>query len=264
MRIVETRQRSTGGSRGILLPWDNDGLEVLRIEPSSDLAPFVERHWVLRWRLGGRSHLQRTMGFPCVDLVFEPGGARIHGPKTRVLEHRFEDSGRLFATKLRPGAWSSFSAVPVRQLVDRSIAMADVFGADVPSSLADIDDQACRQRIENMLRARSPRRDARADLAARIVERVLDDISLVRAEQVEDAFGMRERAVQRLFRQYVGVGLKWLIRWRRLQLAAERLRATRASADLAIELGYFDQAHLGRDFATFVGLSPNRYFALGR
>jgi len=260
MRIVESRQR-TGGSRGILLPWANQGLELVRLEPSADLAPYVERHWILRWDFAPRSHVQRTAGFPCVDLVFEREGARVYGPMTGVLERKFEGSGRLFATKLRPGAWRSLSDLPPRTLVDRSIPLEMAFGVGAPTSLAlaELDDEACRVCVEDMLRGRAPRRDPRAELVGRVVDRVLGDSSVTRVKQVEDIFGVRERTLQRMFHEYVGVGIKWLIRWSRLQAAAERLRSTRANAGLALELGYFDQAHFVRDFAEFAGLSPSRY-----
>jgi AraC-like DNA-binding protein len=70
-----------------------------------------------------------------------------------------------------------------------------------------------------------------------------------------------ERALQRLFSDYVGVSPKWVIRRSRLHDAASRL----ANAEdvnltqLAQELGYCDQAHFARDFKTIVGRSPSDY-----
>jgi AraC-like DNA-binding protein len=47
----------------------------------------------------------------------------------------------------------------------------------------------------------------------------------------------------------------------RLHEAAERLAADEQLdlATLAVELGYFDQAHFARDFKAIVGSPPNRY-----
>jgi AraC-like DNA-binding protein len=260
MRIVESRQR---GSRGILLPWDERALSLVRLEPSSDLAPFVERHWILRWTLGSRTHLQRVVGFPSVDLVFEPAGARVYGPMTGTLERRFEGSGCVFATKFRPGAWSTLSRTPVRALVDRSVPFAETCGAHAVDSveLTGVSDTEYRCRVEDILRALSPRRDARAELAACIVDRILADDTIIRARQLEDLFDLRERTLQRIFLDYVGWGVKRVIRRARLQLAAERLRTGHATAALAHELGYFDQAHFDHDFRQLFGVSPGRYRA---
>nr|WP_242594970.1 helix-turn-helix domain-containing protein [Corallococcus exiguus] len=67
--------------------------------------------------------------------------------------------------------------------------------------------------------------------------------------------------MQRLFNRYVGVNPKWVIQRYRLHEAAERLRETPPPelARLALELGYFDQAHFIRDFRRIVGCTPAGY-----
>jgi AraC-like DNA-binding protein len=70
-------------------------------------------------------------------------------------------------------------------------------------------------------------------------------------------YGLGVRALQRLFREYVGVTPKWVIQRYRLFEAAERLSAGDADgAVLAHALGYFDQAHFIRDFKAMVGKPP--------
>jgi AraC-like DNA-binding protein len=74
-------------------------------------------------------------------------------------------------------------------------------------------------------------------------------------------FGLGLRKLQRLFDDYVGVSPKWVIQRYRLHEAAERIAAGRVAdfADLALELGYADQAHFNRDFKKLVGRSPAEY-----
>jgi AraC-like DNA-binding protein len=69
------------------------------------------------------------------------------------------------------------------------------------------------------------------------------------------------RQLQRLFKEYVGVSPKWVIQRYRLLDAAERVAAGTIVnwADLALELGYADQAHFIRDFKGLVGRSPAEY-----
>ncbi|MFI9589448.1 helix-turn-helix domain-containing protein [Nonomuraea sp. NPDC052265] len=68
--------------------------------------------------------------------------------------------------------------------------------------------------------------------------------------------------MQRLFRDYVGIGPKWVIRRFRLHEAAERVHQGLDLATLAAELGYTDQAHLTRDFTAAVGMPPAAYARL--
>ena len=72
---------------------------------------------------------------------------------------------------------------------------------------------------------------------------------------------MSERTLQRLFRRYVGVGPKWVLQRARLHDAVDRIDAGRVTdlASLALELGWFDQAHFTRDFTALVGQSPAAY-----
>ena len=69
--------------------------------------------------------------------------------------------------------------------------------------------------------------------------------------------GASARGLQRLFREYVGVSPKWVMQRYRLFEAAERLAAGGVDgAQVAQELGYFDQAHFIHDFKAMVGRSP--------
>jgi AraC-like DNA-binding protein len=64
-----------------------------------------------------------------------------------------------------------------------------------------------------------------------------------------------------LFRRYVGASARWVIKRYRLYEALDRLNGPTRSdwADLAQELGYFDQAHFINDFKKIVGRSPSAY-----
>lgn len=70
--------------------------------------------------------------------------------------------------------------------------------------------------------------------------------------------------MERLFREYVGVGPKWVIQRYPLHDAAEHAAVGKACdrADHAARLGYADKAHFIRDFRRFVGQSPKRYAAM--
>ena len=71
------------------------------------------------------------------------------------------------------------------------------------------------------------------------------------------------RGLQRLFAEYVGIGPKWVIRRYRLHEVTARMAADGAIdwAALALDCGYFDQAHLIHEFREFSGLTPTAYEA---
>lgn len=75
--------------------------------------------------------------------------------------------------------------------------------------------------------------------------------------------GLSVRSLERLFDEHIGVTPKWLIRQSRLHEATERAAAGVAVdwPALAGELGYADQSHFIREFASVVGTTPARYAA---
>jgi AraC-like DNA-binding protein len=70
-----------------------------------------------------------------------------------------------------------------------------------------------------------------------------------------------ERTLQRLFRDYIGLSPKWVLKRYRVHEAAERIASGEApdAAWLAAVLGYSDQSHFIRDFSAQVGCSPGTY-----
>jgi transcriptional regulator GlxA family with amidase domain len=116
--------------------------------------------------------------------------------------------------------------------------------------------------MDEFLTARAPERpDPTAQLAAAIVARTAAEPGITRVDDLAREFDLTMRQLQRLFADYVGVGPKWVIRRHRLHEAAARAAAgTRLDLGaLASELGYSDQAHLTRDFASMIGVPPSQY-----
>jgi AraC-like DNA-binding protein len=69
------------------------------------------------------------------------------------------------------------------------------------------------------------------------------------------------RTTQRVFRRYVGVPVKWVLCRYRLQQAALEIESNPGAdfADLAVRLGWYDQAHFINDFRSMLGSTPGEY-----
>ena len=87
-----------------------------------------------------------------------------------------------------------------------------------------------------------------------------DDFAHSVAEAAE-RLAVSSRTLQRIAHRYVGLPPAAMIRRRRLQEAADRVRRdpTLDLAALANELGYADHAHLTRDFTLVLGMAPTTY-----
>jgi AraC-like DNA-binding protein len=83
----------------------------------------------------------------------------------------------------------------------------------------------------------------------------------VNVEECARSVGVSERRLSEVFREHVGIAPKMWCRVRRFQAAVGELhRGTEVPwAELALECGYYDQAHFVNDFRGFSGMDPTSY-----
>jgi AraC-like DNA-binding protein len=255
---------------GLLNPAAGEAkFRLTRHAPSPEVAFFVARYWVVRWDLRGQPpYTQERIPHPCVNLVIEPGKSAIYGVETGRSVQTLAGKGQVFGVKFRPGAFYPFLKRPVAELNDRSIPLEAVFGVEsaafetaMVELLEEADEEAMVALAEAFLRPRLPERDETVAEIYRIVDAILADRTIIKVDDLVGRFAISKRTLQRLFQQYVGVSPKWVIRRYRLHEAAAQLAAGGETswAQLAAQLGYFDQAHFVKDFKTMVGQTPAAY-----
>ncbi|OHV43395.1 AraC family transcriptional regulator [Pseudofrankia sp. BMG5.36] len=135
--------------------------------------------------------------------------------------------------------------------------------------LAATEDEERVALMDEFLLARRPAPDPRYEQVLAIAADMLADRALTAVQAVAERHDIELRTLQRLFRHYVGVGPKWVLRRFRLHDAQAALDAAAAAGDpaginlaeLAASLGWFDQAHFNRDFREAVGVPPGVYAA---
>jgi AraC-like DNA-binding protein len=250
--------------RGVLRPAAESGKFLHgRVPASEPLRGVVQHFWSVRWDLrGAKPFVPETLPHPNVHLVFDAEGARIAGVHTGRFTTKLEDAGWVFGVKFRPGAFRPYLARSVASLRDRTVPIDDVFGAkgaalarQVSDLRADAEKAAA---VERFLNERTTPSDPNVERVSNIVDEIAENREIVSVEQVVALGHLGKRALQQLFNSYVGVGPKWVINRYRLHEAVERLQAGVPVnfTELAMELGYFDQAHFIRDFRKLVGCTP--------
>ena len=98
-------------------------------------------------------------------------------------------------------------------------------------------------------------------LAAAVAE-ILRSRGLATLERLSSRCGLKPRSLERRFRAAVGFSPKRFARIVRFQRVFRELQAAGSAGgwvDVAIRCGYFDQAHLIRDFREFSGEAPIAY-----
>ncbi|MCB0910533.1 MAG: AraC family transcriptional regulator [Propionibacteriaceae bacterium] len=251
-------------SRGTLYPKRLPDFH--RLEPPAAASALVRWVWISSWNLSdGSVSRQHLIGFPALNLAVESTMVGLSGPTTRTSHRDLSGRGWVVGALLRPAAVPAFTDDPA-SLRDQYVALVEPeLHARVTDAFGDPSTGATRQEaadaLADWLAARVGEPGPDALLANRLVELAESDPDLLRVGDLAARLGVSERTLQRLATRYVGLGPAALIRRRRLQEAAERIRTDPDAdlASLAAELGYADQAHLTNEFTRVLGLSPAGY-----
>jgi AraC-like DNA-binding protein len=169
--------------------------------------------------------------------------------------------------------------LPMRELANRAVELEDVLGAPgarLPERLREARDWPARFSIldrlflERFARARPPTPDV-----AWAWRRLLETDGRVGVSELATELRCSRRHLSARFGEQVGVAPKTLARLLRFGRAARLLGAAPAAqqldganggrrglTEIALDCGYYDQAHLNRDFREFAGLAPTELEAM--
>jgi AraC-like DNA-binding protein len=244
----------------------SERFDLTLYRPPPELASLVQHYWSVRWDLRGREpYPQHTLSNPSVHLVMQPDHSWISGVVTSRFTYVLRGRSRVFAIRFKPAGFHPFLGSPLSGLTDRRVPISDVFGQEGDALVEGVfrleDESLMVEATDAFVRDRLPPPDPMVPDLNAIVERVIADRGITRVDDLATRVGMGRRTLQRLFSEYVGVSPKWVIQRYRVHDAAARLDDGEAVdlAALALELGYFDQAHFARAFKAIVGKSPTEY-----
>lgn len=244
-------------------------LAYRELAPSPALLPFVDRFW---WTDeasagGGPSTVSTVLPDGCIDLhvlVDDPGReTAIVGAMSKAVVLGASRS-RIAAVRFRPGGATAFLPVSADEVTDRRVALVDV-GArarELDTMVAQRDRsrgdaRAVVDGIQKALLARLPSAPSVDGYVRRAVRRAFGP-EAPGIEAIAHELGCSRQHLARVFARHVGLSPKAFARVARMQrsLLAIQTCPEEPLAAVALTLGYFDQAHLTRDFRLLTGLSP--------
>ena len=168
--------------------------------------------------------------------------------------------------KFRPGGFHPFRPQALSKITGKALTLLEAFGREREGLESEVlacgwNEFAAVSRAEAFLLSRLPDRDPYAERARQAVEFIRDHPEVLRVEEAAYMAGLGVRALQRLFSEYVGVSPKWVIQRYRLHEAMASLEEGESMdfPALALQLGYFDQAHFIKDFKLLLGRTPATY-----
>jgi AraC-like DNA-binding protein len=221
-------------------------LHYREIPPSPEWASTIECFWTIRQ--DGEAALHRVLPDGCADILLWEAKVEVVGPMTTFRDHTLDAGEQLLGVRFRPGRWTGALGVPADRIVDTVLPLEDVWGSRAKKFL---DGEDFARTLEAALPRPAP--EDPVDRALAYLERVAGSASV---EDLADQAGMSERQFRRVCLERTGLTPKLLARVLRFRHAAARVHAAQSAVALALDCGYYDQAHLIRDFREFAGRTP--------
>jgi AraC-like DNA-binding protein len=208
----------------------------------------------------------RVLPDGCVDILFQregngSGALNVVGTMTRA--HVFELPARQVAlgVRFKPAMAARFLRVGGAEILDRTIALGDLWSSIRTRQLAELiaDSKTAEGRaaqIETAL-GEAPALDAPERAIAQLVE----SRGIVNLDDLADAARLSPRQFRRICLERTGISAKRLARILRFRNAVARATPSRRGdwAEVALECGYYDQAHLINEFREFSGVAPGNF-----
>jgi len=252
-------------------------MRYCEISPRAPLNNFVECFWTLEGDgpTPGPAP-ERILPDGCVELILNFGDrfSQHHDNGRETQPRHFlvgQMSGpilispngavQLLGIRFHPGGTSAFVRVPMNELTDR-IAELGSLSNELERELLSVSEclPSLAEKIAAVESALIGRllRGSHDSSAMRLAARIVQSAGLISVDQLALDAGISSRQLERRFLREIGVGPKLLgriLRFQQVFRAVERLDA--AWASIAVECGYYDQAHLIRDFNQFAGQTPS-------
>jgi AraC-like DNA-binding protein len=201
----------------------------------------------------------------CSDLIWEQGvGVYVAGPDTGPAPAASKAGSVLVGARFRPSAGGGVLGLPLSEVRDQRVALADLLPAAAKRLPATLDPARAAARLVDTVGVLAA--EGVPDPAVTRAAALLRDPS-ARTEDVADDVGLSARQLRRRCHAAVGYGPKTLQRVLRFQRFVRMLDAPAGAPDLAIaaaRAGYADQAHLTRECRELSGLTPVSLAAVRR
>ena len=242
--------------------------------PSIAVSRFIKCYWVLEDDSStnvvqtivpdGRSELILNLGRPFQSQMSDQWHSQpdcfFVGQITGPFLVRPNGPARVIGVRFQPHGASQLLGLPMDELTDSVVALDDISKRlhsrfERLRELCSVSEQLTA--LDGVLlehRERIKKHDALVAIAVGEFERAG---GLVGVGRLADRIGLSSRQFERRFRNAVGISPKLFCRMQRFQRIFQEMENPQSNwVDAAVHCGYFDQAHLIKDFREFSGTTP--------
>lgn len=235
--------------------------------PHTALAPFVQCYWSITPPFPPVTN--RVMPDGCIDILVTVGpkqyGAMIVGTMQQSEVIALDGQMAFVGVRFKPGGAAPFLRLPLHELTDAELNLNQLWGKDavhLTERLVEITPVREQVRhIEQFLLARCYDISSLDKILAEAVYLIRSTQGNLTSKELTSRLFLSERQLERRFRIGTGLTPKLFTRIVRFRRAVQVLQHQRniPLERLAVDLGFYDQAHFIHDFKTFSRLTPTEY-----
>jgi AraC-like DNA-binding protein len=257
-------------------------MPYLHYRPPSPLSQFVEMFWYYEGEAGGPHTKERLLPQGSSELVVnlredeirlydrknlneshKLGGAVICGPHSQFFVIDTAEQDCVAGVHFRAGGAFPFFDLPFSELHNEHVSLGTLWGHAAirlrDRLLEESTPQAKLRRFEEILLEQICQPLGRHRAVSYALVRLGAEHAPV--AELSDEIGISSRRLVDVFSQQVGLTPKLFSRVQRFQKVIQNLPLENDVdwVDVALDCGYYDQAHFIHDFRSFSGLSPSTY-----
>jgi AraC-like DNA-binding protein len=201
------------------------------------------------------------------DRCLTFGGSLVSGAHAQYQVIGTAQQASVIGVHFRPGGAFPFLRRPAGELRDTTVSLDALWGRaaiDLRDQLLEAPTHQFRFEIlEGALLAELARGFDQQGAVGFALRRFMDAPHITTIASVSEQIGLSPKRFIQVFRDETGFTPKVFCRIRRFHRALDRMEGRKSVewADVALDCGYFDQAHFIHDFRAFSGINPSSYLA---
>ena len=209
----------------------------------------------------------------CIDLLFEYRNNEMYayacGPFLKCDMQHWNGPAEVFGIRFMPGNLPAGMYITMRELIGKRALLWDLMK---DKSMIEFlqKEKDFYQRIRVFLECYTKMEKkqeppfGKLELCQRVKDIIYRSNGLVKVQSISERTGYSERYLQKVFREYMGFSPKTFCKIVQFQKAIDVLNYGKGEnmTELAVALGYYDQAKFIRDFKTYAGITPSKYIKM--
>lgn len=233
--------------------------------PSSSLNAFVACYWQATGSGDFTTPSYSIIPDGCIDVVYEQQSWQVRcmafGTTTSVQTFVPAPQAVYFGIRFRPGMARHFLRCSIPELTDNAMTLSSFLSLASDEVIKSPTLGERQVIIEEAMARQLSRVDYTVTQLDRTLRVIHDEQGLLRIDDLANQCGVSTRHLERQIIDSVGLPPKRLSRILRVQTALSFIRRSphQSLADLALSLGYHDQAHMNRDFSLLTNRTPAYY-----